>query len=250
MNDAFEAAAAEAAGVLAPDGLRRLAAAIAAGAPLEAVVESAFTAPMSVAVQRIWQAYTTDDVPAVAAAAYLRGVAAGYAHQAARVRAEVVWTGPSAFDVPVRATAPLLAALVAEARRELILTTYSARPYEPLRQALALAVGRGVSVWIVVETLHGAGSALQGDQPAKAFADLSGVELWSWAVDRRPEGARMHAKIAVVDERALLIGSANLTGSGIEHNIEAGVLVRGGSAARRAAEHLHALRRDGILVRI
>lgn len=60
----------------------------------------------------------------------------------------------------------------------------------------------------------------------------------------------MHAKIAVVDEEALLVGSANLTGSGIEHNIEAGVLVHGGTAARRAAEHLRALRRDGALVRI
>jgi phosphatidylserine/phosphatidylglycerophosphate/cardiolipin synthase-like enzyme len=106
-------------------------------------------------------------------------------------------------------------------------------------------------VWAVVETLHGAGSALQGDQPAAAFATVPGMSLWTWDVSRRADsGAKMHAKLAVSDERTLFISSANLTTSGITNNIEAGVLVRGGTAARRAAEHLRTLRRDQILVRL
>jgi phosphatidylserine/phosphatidylglycerophosphate/cardiolipin synthase-like enzyme len=144
----------------------------------------------------------------------------------------------------------VLTGLVGEARRELILTTYSAKPYAPLLDALTAAVDRGVTVWVVIETLHGAGSAIQGDQPARAFAGLTGVQLWTWALDRRPEGAKMHAKIAVVDERTLLVSSANLTTSGITNNMEAGLVIRGGTAASRAAEHLRALRRDGLLVRM
>jgi len=237
MTD-FEAAVVAAAGKLGPDGLRRLAASVEAGRPVDGlppeaglVLNTAIGSPE-------------------AAAAYVRGVAAGYEHRAARVQAELVWTGPYVFDVPVRATAQVLIGLVDKSRQELILTTYSAKPYLPLLAALRNAVDRGVAVWIVVETLHGAGNAMQGEQPAKAFANLHGVELWSWALDRRPESAKMHAKIAVADERILFVTSANLTTSGIGNNIEAGILVHGGNAAARAAEHLRALRRDGHLIRI
>lgn len=58
----------------------------------------------------------------------------------------------------------------------------------------------------------------------------------------------MHAKIAVADRRALLVTSANLTQSGVGTNLEAGLLVRGGSAPRRAAEHITALIADGVVV--
>jgi hypothetical protein len=142
----FEAAAVAAVGVLGPDGLRRLAASVEAGRPVDRLSPEA----ESIA-RRVLDAVAGSTE---AAAAYLRGVAAGYEHRAARVQAELVWTGPSVFDVPVRA-----------------LTTYSARPYVPLLAALRGAVDRGVIVWIVVDTLHGAGSAMQGEQPAKAFAD-------------------------------------------------------------------------------
>ena len=60
----------------------------------------------------------------------------------------------------------------------------------------------------------------------------------------------MHAKLAVADRRVLLVTSANLTQSGVGKNIEAGLLVRGGAAAQRAAEHVDALRASGELVRL
>lgn len=220
-----------------PDGLRRAAAALAAGTT-DALDPADRPALSAVA-----------DLPPAEAAAYLRGAAEGLSAQEARVRAELVWTGPSVHDVPVRATVAVLTDLVGEARQELILTTYSAKPYPPLRDALAAAVARGVTVWVVVETLQGAGSALRGEEPAAAF-DLSGIARWTWTVSARPEGAKMHAKMAVVDETALLVSSANLTASGIGANMEAGLLIRGGPTPRRAAEHLRALRRDGQLVRV
>jgi phosphatidylserine/phosphatidylglycerophosphate/cardiolipin synthase-like enzyme len=112
-------------------------------------------------------------------------------------------------------------------------------------------VARGVTVTIVVETLQGAGSALSGDEPYQAFAGITGIELWQWPPGRRTEkGAKMHAKLAVADRRVLLITSANLTQSGVAKNIEAGLLIRGGAAPQRAAEHVAALQACGQLIRL
>ena len=60
----------------------------------------------------------------------------------------------------------------------------------------------------------------------------------------------MRAKLAVADRRVLLIASANLTQSGVAENIEAGLLIRGGTAPIRTAEHVDALRARGNLVRL
>ena len=104
---------------------------------------------------------------------------------------------------------------------------------------------------VVVETIQGAAGAIAGVEPAAAFRHVPGVELWHWPPGTRTEtGAKMHAKIAVADRRTLLVSSANLTQSGVATNIEAGVLVRGGHAPRRAAEHVAHLIAAGVLVRL
>jgi phosphatidylserine/phosphatidylglycerophosphate/cardiolipin synthase-like enzyme len=153
--------------------------------------------------------------------------------------------------VPVRATAAVLADVVREARYELLLMTYSARPNQELNDALGAAVRRGVAVSIVVETLQGAGSALSGAEPYQAFTGVPGIQLWHWPTSERTEqGAKMHAKLAMADRRVLLVTSANLTQSGVGKNIEAGLLIRGGTAPIRAAEHVDALRSHGFLARL
>jgi len=129
--------------------------------------------------------------------------------------------------------------------------TYSARPRQELSDALRAAVRRGVTVSIVVETLQGAGSALSGDEPYQAFTGVPGIQLWHWPTSQRAEpGAKMHAKLAVADRCVLLVTSANLIQSGVTKNIEAGLLIRGGTAPLRAAEHVDALRSTGILTRL
>ena len=129
--------------------------------------------------------------------------------------------------------------------------SYSARPYSPLTNALRAAVSRGVGVTAVVETLAGAGGALSGEEPAAAFLAVPGVQVWHWPRGRRPEqSSKMHAKLAVADSKVLLVSSANLTQSGIGKNIEAGLLVRGGAAPARAAEHVRELQSSGALERL
>lgn len=247
---ALEAAAAAAIGALGPVHLRTLADHIAGGRPPEVTTEAVPVPGYPDLATAVLAAQTIDGVGDAETAAYLHGMADGHARHAAAVTVESVWSGPSVHGVPVRSTAQVLIHLVDDARSELLLMTYSAKPYEPLRVALTAAVGRGVGVAVVVETLQGAGSAISGDEPAAAFHGL-GVELWHWPAGRRADrNAKMHAKIAVADRRELLVSSANLTQSGVDRNIEAGLVVRGGAAPRRAAEHIAALRAMGALERL
>jgi phosphatidylserine/phosphatidylglycerophosphate/cardiolipin synthase-like enzyme len=248
---AFEAAAEAAALRLSPMHLRELGDSLGAGSPEQLVVNAVPVPGFADVAGPLLAACHTDGVPATEAAAYLRGLAAGRQQASGEVQVESVWSGPSTHPVPVRSTAQVLVALVAEARHELLLMTYSAKHHPPLRTALAAALARGVEVSVVVETLQGAGGALGGPEPAAAFKDLSGVRIWHWPVEKRDEQyAKMHAKIAVADRRVLLVSSANLTQSGVSRNIEAGLLVRGGTAPQRAAEHIAELRSRGVLVRM
>ena len=186
-----------------------------------------------------------------AAATHLRALADGYALGRATQRVEVVWSGPTSSAVPVRATAQVLTDLINDAKHELILTTYSAWPYQPLTEALTAAARRGVEVAAVVETLAGAGGALAGEEPAAAFAAVPGIQVWHWPTAKRTEhSSKMYAKLAVADESVLFVSSANLTQTGIGKNIEAGLLVRGGPAPIRAAEHLRQLQASGALERL
>jgi phosphatidylserine/phosphatidylglycerophosphate/cardiolipin synthase-like enzyme len=247
---ALETAASDAIAALGPVHLRILAERIAAGRPHEAITQAVPVAAFPDAAAAVLAAQKIDGVRDDETAAYLYGVAAGHAQHASAVTVESVWSGPSVHGVPVRATAQVLVQLVENATSELLLMTYSAKPYEPLRAALASAVKRGVSVAAVVETLQGAGSAISGDEPAAAFQGLN-VQLWHWPAGKRAElNAKMHAKIAVADRRWLLVSSANLTHSGVGKNIEAGLLIRGGAAPQRAAEHIAALRSAGVLQRL
>jgi phosphatidylserine/phosphatidylglycerophosphate/cardiolipin synthase-like enzyme len=161
----------------------------------------------------------------------------------------VVWTGPSSASVPVRSMAAVLEDVINEARSELVIMTYSARRYEPLRAALAAAIARGVAVDVVVETLTGAGSALSGSEPATA--GLQGVNLWHLSTrNRTTAGAKMHAKLAIADGKTLLVSSANLTQSGVSDSLEAGLLVRGRTAPERALEYVRDLQARGLLQRL
>lgn len=244
----FEAAAQAAATRLGATHLRMLADRIAAGWPDDAALRAVPVAGFPDAAWPVLTAQRAAGIPDPEAAAYLRGLAAGRAQQMAAVQVESVWSGPHTHQIPVRATAQVLVDIIGEATGELLLMTYSAKPYPPVVDALAAAVGRGVAVTVVVETLHGAGSALAGAEPAAAFAAVPDLQLWHWPVERRGEdSAKMHAKIAVADRRTLLVSSANLTQSGVTKNIEAGLLVHGGTAPQRAAEHIAELKATGAL---
>lgn len=188
------------------------------------------------------------DVSGRELAAMLRAAAARGAADASH-RVEVVVTGPSTTEVPTRLTEVVVGHLVARARHDLLLVTYAAWPYPPILAALAEAVGRGVVVRVVVETLAGAQGSLDAD-PAQAFASVPGIHLLQWPLAQRPgpHPGRLHAKVAVADRKVAFVTSANLTGAAQTTNLECGLLVHGGTAPARIRDHFAALQHSGVVV--
>jgi phosphatidylserine/phosphatidylglycerophosphate/cardiolipin synthase-like enzyme len=78
------------------------------------------------------------------------------------------------------------------------------------------------------------------------------VTFWMWPAEQRPElpagRAALHAKAAVADVHTALVTSANLTGHGINENMELGLVVRGGPVPRRLAAYFLQLMDDRVLV--
>ncbi|AVH55366.1 MULTISPECIES: DISARM system phospholipase D-like protein DrmC [Streptomyces] len=244
----FEGAAEAAVLALGPSRGKDLAGLLAQRRSRERVLTELATPGISVAVEKLYDAVETESIPFAEAAAYVRGYVAALLHARETVQVRTVWSGPSTPAVPVRATAQVLVEVINESRDELLAMTYAARPYPALTQALTEAAARGVKAHVVVETLAGARGLLSGREPADAFVSVPGLRLWHWARDSAGHAhSRQHAKLAVADRRMLFLGSANLTESAARRNIEAGVLVTGGEAPRRAAEHIVELQRLGIL---
>lgn len=224
---------------------------VAAGVSREALRATSHSTEYAEWIDELQSAIEQSGRPKNEALALLEGIVTGYARGANSVRAELVWSGPSTHRVPVRSTAQVLIDVVEAAEREVLLMTYSAKPYAPLLAALSAARSRDVAVTVIVETIQGAAGAIVGSEPAAAFLEIPDVELWHWPVDQRTEaGAKMHAKLAVADSRMMFVSSANLTQSGVAKNIEAGVLIQGGHAPVRAVEHVRELKAGGTLSRL
>jgi phosphatidylserine/phosphatidylglycerophosphate/cardiolipin synthase-like enzyme len=145
-----------------------------------------------------------------------------------------VWTGPESDRSGGRLTLAVLADLISEARHQILLVSYATLPSIEIRAALASAVERGVEVTALLE------STVDNPQFRGRRDPFAGLPMrrLSWPGDIRPAGASMHAKMLVVDRRVAVIGSANLTGYGLERNIECGLLVRGGPVPGALADHL------------
>jgi phosphatidylserine/phosphatidylglycerophosphate/cardiolipin synthase-like enzyme len=145
-----------------------------------------------------------------------------------------VWTGPESNTPGGRLTLAVLADLISEADQEVLLVSYATLPGAEVRSALAAAAGRGVEITTLLERNA---SNPQFTDHGEPFPDLPARRL-CWPATNRPAGAAMHAKILVVDRRTALIGSANLTGYGLQRNLECGLLVRGGPVPASIADHL------------
>jgi cardiolipin synthase len=145
-----------------------------------------------------------------------------------------VWTGPESAAPQGRLTIAVLADLIAEAQTEIVLVSYATLPSNDVRAALSAAASRGVDVTLLLER---AADNPRFEARSEPFPGLSARRL-CWPAAERPAGASMHAKVLVVDRQTALVGSANLTGYGLERNLEAGILIRGGHVPALLAEHL------------
>ncbi len=171
--------------------------------------------------------------------------AAAAVEAAQQVTVETVWTGPTSVETGHRFTSAVVLDLVDSARECVLLVSYATHDWPPLERALGRARDRGVHVVLVLERPQDNPSFHQWGVP---FERLDVTRL-AWPSDNRPTGSvSLHAKVLVVDHRAALVGSANLTDSAMDRNLECGVVIRGGPEPRRLWDHVMSLRDREVLV--
>lgn len=173
---------------------------------------------------------------------------ASVAQKRAAERVELVATGPRTWLVPVRSSEEVLLDLIGRSRRRLLVVSFATFRVPSVRAALVGALDRGVAVTMLMEDAE-----LGELRAANAYADLAPrVRMLAWPAQQRGgEGAlrpKMHAKAAVVDGEIAFITSANLTGAGLEHNMELGTLITGGDVPVTLERHVTELQRSGVLV--
>jgi cardiolipin synthase len=167
---------------------------------------------------------------------------------------DIVWTGPQTPEVPVRLTRAVLVDVIRSAAERLVIVSFAAYKVALVVDELAAAADRGIDVRLILETSEASGGRLDVDA-ANAFTSLgAAVSFWVWPTDLRPAlpagTAALHAKAAIADDHTALVTSANLTGHGMNENMELGLLVRGGAVPRRLAAHFAQLMTDRVLDRV
>jgi cardiolipin synthase len=120
---------------------------------------------------------------------------------------------------------------------------YSEARIRTVRAALQHAAERGVRITLLLERPADNPNYTGDPDP---FPTLPAQRL-TWPRRNRPANAALHAKIVVVDRRTAPVGSANMTGRGMDHNLECGVLIRGGSQPAQIRNHLVSLLDRGLL---
>lgn len=155
---------------------------------------------------------------------------------------ETVWTTPSVPGVEGRTTLAV-AELINEAHSTVYAATYSASWGSAYVTTLANAVERGVHVTVIVDR------KLQKETGDLLQRQLPGSRLWTYALtDDSTYPPRQHAKLVVVDEKAVFVTSANFSEAAAKRNLECGLLSRDATIARGMTSQLQALRRHDVLV--
>ncbi|MBO9460677.1 DISARM system phospholipase D-like protein DrmC [Labrenzia sp. R5_0] len=202
-------------------------------------------------VKALTESWAASDISAMELAGMLVGASHAYHEAKTEQTTELVWTGPSSELIATRKTEQALLQVIQGAENKLFLTSFVTYKLTSVMDALAAAIERGVHVSMLLESSdqHGGGVSVDGIGHMKQA--LPTVRLYSWNEKTEPfSGGKVHAKVAVTDERLCFISSANLTGHAMEKNMEAGVLIAGGTIPRNLHRHLEALDTTRVITRV
>ena len=185
-------------------------------------------------------------------AAELAGMLLGASHSYRAIRneesIELVWTGPSSGLVATRKTEQALLEVIEGALDALFVVSFVAYDLPTVMEALNRAITRGVEVSILLESSAAYGGGISMDVIASMRKALPAAKLYYWGTrDGEYSGGKVHAKVAVADSRVCFISSANLTGHAMERNMEAGVLIQGGTLPGLLHKHLTTMVLTGVV---
>lgn len=171
--------------------------------------------------------------------------------------AELVWTGPESDDAQARDTAVRVRELFDAAKHEVLMAGYAFTHGEQILAPLHRAMSeREVKVTIFLDLPKRAKTEAGVERMAAAQIRKFLAQQWPFEgpepdpyYDPRTVSpshrASLHAKCVVVDDEIALVGSANFTDRAQTRNIEAGVVVADSRFARKLADQLRGLIRDG-----
>lgn len=233
---------------LSPGALARLIDGLREAREPTALADAVATSQYRDAVGGLVRTWTTsgDAVPANALAFALE-CAAERQRETAKQTLNIVWTGPATNAVPVRRTDQALLELIRGAKQRLIILSFVVYKVPELAEALEAAAERGVSLAVVLESpTESHGKVAFDMEEALGVKGSTEMRFYTWPAEHRPRTssgklASLHAKCAVADGRRLLVSSANLTDFALSHNIEIGLLLRGGGIPARVQDHLEEL---------
>ena len=153
-----------------------------------------------------------------------------------------MWTGPASSVDSARLTPAVVSELLAEATTDVLRVGHAVQEGAGVTCGLLAAAERGVRMTLLLERREDNAAF---DQRG-ALRSIPARRL-CWPADHRERSASLHAKVLVIDRRAALIGSANLTGAAMTRKLECGLLLRGGQHPARLCDHVEALLEQGVL---
>lgn len=176
----------------------------------------------------------------------------------ARDDIELVWSGPDALGAESRDSARKLEELFARATQSVLLAGYNLRPgahFDALAEAARRVPALTVAVFAHVFTdarptmegclaAHDEGlrATLRGVDRARVTAHRPSAERLAEAREGR---FHMHAKCVTVDDRFVLVTSANFSFTAQERNVEVGVALDDRRLARRIRDQFDTLVKRG-----
>jgi phosphatidylserine/phosphatidylglycerophosphate/cardiolipin synthase-like enzyme len=135
----------------------------------------------------------------------------------------------------------VLRELIGGATEELIVLGYEVSDVYIIG-ALAERASLGVVVDLLIDANQTPPEKLALAWPAGAGP----AQLWTTTMDERGRPYRLHAKAVIADGSRCMLGSANLTYSGLHANLELGVLLEG-PVARRFRAHVAEMAQRGVV---
>jgi phosphatidylserine/phosphatidylglycerophosphate/cardiolipin synthase-like enzyme len=197
-----------------------------------------------VTLLRHWQNEEGSSETLVAALLAARAAHTRTLSEAPSVR--LVWTGPVSALAPTRSTMSVLLELIDKAQQEIVIVGYLLTEAATIVfDRLATAQKRGVQITLIGDRLVEKLPVLRACWPQGERLP----ELYSRVETSDDPMAALHAKLAIADQRHMVVTSANLTYHGLTGNIEIGIEVEGQVAADAVAL-LNRLIAAGVCIRI
>lgn len=139
---------------------------------------------------------------------------------------EIVWTGPSSVSAGIRNTKPVIEEMLKSARpgeKVTIIDYMITSNAESIIRQLNSCLDAGIDVDLIIDK-----SQVNERELGRCFSihGLTRPTIYT-RKDEQHGFYKVHAKVIIIQDREMLVSSANLTELGTEVNFEIGLFVRG-----------------------